>query len=211
MEDTWPYFHPPVTFKLFQPICNGISLVWKRKHQCLPTKLFGILHFHLSFPLPFVCCLFEILDKVWSRFNCPNLGEDCLHVWPTRRMDKVKYNFFRSAFSKGEGKTTTTTTTKRYNYDTIPFMIPEVDGVRILTNDRCEFLQRVPGTFPFVCLFVCLFVFTLPFHPILPQTDSQVNIFNIGSTAASALLFDAWDHFEVQLDYFLKAKKRAKE
>lgn len=58
----------------------------------------------------------------------------------------------------------------RYFYDEPVFLIPECDGVRILSNTSMEFLQRVP--------------------------DSTVTIFRIGSTSPAALLYDALDHFD---------------
>ncbi|KAL8172309.1 hypothetical protein V2J09_024113 [Rumex salicifolius] len=58
----------------------------------------------------------------------------------------------------------------RYFYDEPIVLIPECDGVRILTNTSMEFLQRVP--------------------------DSTVSIFKIGSTTPAALLYDALDHFD---------------
>ncbi|KAJ9685966.1 hypothetical protein PVL29_015044 [Vitis rotundifolia] len=58
----------------------------------------------------------------------------------------------------------------RYLYDEPIILIPECDGVRILSNTSMEFLQRVP--------------------------DSTVSIFKIGSTLPAALLFDALDHFD---------------
>lgn len=57
-----------------------------------------------------------------------------------------------------------------YLYDEPVILIPECDGVRILSNTIMEFLQRVP--------------------------DSTVSIFTIGSTSPAALLFDALDHFD---------------
>ena len=33
----------------------------------------------------------------------------------------------------------------RYFYDGCVHLIADVDGVRIVTNDVCEFLQKVPG------------------------------------------------------------------
>eukprot|EP00897_Mesotaenium_endlicherianum_P008023 jgi/Mesen1/7249/ME000373S06324 len=58
-----------------------------------------------------------------------------------------------------------------YSYDdTWLALVPECDGLRILTSTRMEFLHRVP--------------------------DSTVEIFRFGSTAPGALLFDAMDHFE---------------
>ncbi|KAL6328996.1 hypothetical protein AAG906_007286 [Vitis piasezkii] len=58
----------------------------------------------------------------------------------------------------------------RYLYDEPIILIPECDGVRILSNTSMEFLQRVP--------------------------DSTVSIFKIGSTLPAALLYDALDHFD---------------
>ncbi|KAA8526197.1 hypothetical protein F0562_008064 [Nyssa sinensis] len=58
----------------------------------------------------------------------------------------------------------------RYLYDEPIILIPECDGVRILSNNSMEFLQRVP--------------------------DSTVSIFKIGSTLPAALLYDALDHFD---------------
>ncbi|PKI55713.1 hypothetical protein CRG98_023929 [Punica granatum] len=58
----------------------------------------------------------------------------------------------------------------RYLYDEPVILIPECDGVRILSNSSMEFLQRVP--------------------------DSTVSIFKIGSTSPAALLYDALDHFD---------------
>ncbi|KAK4369093.1 hypothetical protein RND71_012885 [Anisodus tanguticus] len=58
----------------------------------------------------------------------------------------------------------------RYFYDEPVLLIPECDGVRILSNMSMEFLHRVP--------------------------DSTVSIFQIGSTLPAALLYDALDHFD---------------
>ncbi|KAG0454964.1 hypothetical protein HPP92_024256 [Vanilla planifolia] len=58
----------------------------------------------------------------------------------------------------------------RYLYDEPVILIPECDGVRILSNSSVEFLQRVP--------------------------DSSVSIFQIGSTRPAALLYDALEHFD---------------
>ncbi|XP_022759131.1 protein VACUOLELESS1-like isoform X2 [Durio zibethinus] len=57
-----------------------------------------------------------------------------------------------------------------YFYDEPLVLIPECDGVRILSNTSMDFLQRVP--------------------------DSTVSIFKIGSTSPAALLYDALDHFD---------------
>ncbi|XP_031257180.1 protein VACUOLELESS1 [Pistacia vera] len=58
----------------------------------------------------------------------------------------------------------------RYFYDEPVVLIPECDGVRILSNTSMEFLQRVP--------------------------TSTEYIFAIGSTSPAALLYDALDHFD---------------
>ncbi|CAL9013237.1 unnamed protein product [Prunus brigantina] len=60
----------------------------------------------------------------------------------------------------------------RYFYDEPIILLPECDGVRILSNSSMEFLQRVP--------------------------DSTESIFKIGSTSPAALLYDALDHFDRQ-------------
>lgn len=58
----------------------------------------------------------------------------------------------------------------RYIYDEPIILIPECDGVRILSNTSLEFLHRVP--------------------------DSTESIFKIGSTLPAALLYDALEHFD---------------
>ena len=35
----------------------------------------------------------------------------------------------------------------RYYYDGWVHLLPDADGVRLITNDVCEFLQKVPGKF----------------------------------------------------------------
>ncbi|KAF9114225.1 hypothetical protein BGX27_011427 [Mortierella sp. AM989] len=58
----------------------------------------------------------------------------------------------------------------KYSYDDAIFLIPEIDGIRVISSEKCEFLQKVP--------------------------DVTENIFKIGSTAPAAMLYDALDHFE---------------
>ncbi|KAI9106064.1 Vps16, N-terminal region-domain-containing protein [Phlyctochytrium arcticum] len=58
----------------------------------------------------------------------------------------------------------------KYTYEGIVRLVPEIDGLRIISNEKCEFLQRVP--------------------------TSMEEVFKIGSTAPGAILFDAFDHFE---------------
>lgn len=33
----------------------------------------------------------------------------------------------------------------RFEYDAWVHLVPDFDGIRIFTNDVCEFLQNVPG------------------------------------------------------------------
>ncbi|RHZ79068.1 hypothetical protein Glove_152g21 [Diversispora epigaea] len=58
----------------------------------------------------------------------------------------------------------------KYSYDDSIYLIPEVDGVRVISSDKCEFLQKVP--------------------------NATEEIFKIGNTVPPAILFDALDHFE---------------
>lgn len=58
----------------------------------------------------------------------------------------------------------------RYDYEEPLVLVPECDGVRIISNSSTEFLQRVP--------------------------DSTVSVFKIGSTSPAAMLYDALDHFD---------------
>ncbi|KAG0320863.1 hypothetical protein BGZ99_004280 [Dissophora globulifera] len=58
----------------------------------------------------------------------------------------------------------------KFSYDEALFLVSEIDGVRIIGSEKCEFLQRVP--------------------------DVTESIFKIGSTAPAAMLYDALDHFE---------------
>lgn len=73
-----------------------------------------------------------------------------------------------------------------YIYDEPLVLIPEWDGVRVLSNTSMEFVQRVP--------------------------DSTVSIFKIGSTSPASLLFDALDHFDrqsakVRIFFFFKHRQ----
>ena len=38
----------------------------------------------------------------------------------------------------------------RYYYDGWVHLLADLDGVRLITNDVCEFLQKVPGTYHLV-------------------------------------------------------------
>lgn len=56
------------------------------------------------------------------------------------------------------------------DYDSFVFLLPDIDGVRILTNDKCEFLQKVP--------------------------EPTEEAFRLGSDAPAAILLDALDQLE---------------
>eukprot|EP01102_Stenamoeba_stenopodia_P011451 TRINITY_DN351_c0_g1_i4.p1 TRINITY_DN351_c0_g1~~TRINITY_DN351_c0_g1_i4.p1 ORF type:complete len:422 (+),score=90.51 TRINITY_DN351_c0_g1_i4:115-1380(+) len=58
----------------------------------------------------------------------------------------------------------------KYSYEEPLFLVPESDGVRVITNSKCEFISRVP--------------------------DVTESIFKIGSTSPAATLYDAYDNFE---------------
>ncbi|CEG84394.1 hypothetical protein RMATCC62417_18203 [Rhizopus microsporus] len=60
----------------------------------------------------------------------------------------------------------------KYSYEDPIYLVSEIDGVRIMSNDKCELLQKVP--------------------------DSTEKIFKIGSTDPPAMLYDALDHYEVR-------------
>eukprot|EP01105_Mastigella_eilhardi_P020596 TRINITY_DN4916_c0_g1_i1.p1 TRINITY_DN4916_c0_g1~~TRINITY_DN4916_c0_g1_i1.p1 ORF type:complete len:904 (+),score=217.69 TRINITY_DN4916_c0_g1_i1:217-2712(+) len=59
--------------------------------------------------------------------------------------------------------------TLSFKYEEPVRLLTECDGARIISQEKCEFLQRVP--------------------------EVIVNIFQIGSTSAGAMLYDAVDHF----------------
>lgn len=58
----------------------------------------------------------------------------------------------------------------RYYFDGWVHLLPDIDGVRLITNDVCEFLQKVP--------------------------DSTEDVFKLGSTSAASVLLDAMDQLE---------------
>ncbi|KAF8474481.1 vacuolar assembling/sorting protein VPS16 [Russula ochroleuca] len=59
--------------------------------------------------------------------------------------------------------------TLQYYYSGPTFAVTEVDGVRVIAADACDFIQKVPA--------------------------SSVSVFRPGSTSPSAILFDAWENF----------------
>ncbi|KAH3767787.1 vacuolar protein sorting-associated protein 16 [Pelomyxa schiedti] len=57
----------------------------------------------------------------------------------------------------------------KWSYDQPLILVPESDGVRVFSNETCEFVHKVP--------------------------DVSVQIFQIGSTAPAAMLYDALEHY----------------
>lgn len=76
----------------------------------------------------------------------------------------------------------------RYFYDGWVHLIADIDGVRIITNDVCEFLQKVPGE-----LSLCLDHSTV--H-LTGSTDVTEDVFKLGSTSPASVLLDAIDQLE---------------
>ncbi|OAD74766.1 hypothetical protein PHYBLDRAFT_124139 [Phycomyces blakesleeanus NRRL 1555(-)] len=58
----------------------------------------------------------------------------------------------------------------KFTYDDPIYLAAEVDGIRIISNEKCELLQKVPA--------------------------ATEEIFKIGSTSPAAMLYDALDHYE---------------
>ncbi|KAL8936002.1 MAG: hypothetical protein Q9211_004401 [Gyalolechia sp. 1 TL-2023] len=58
----------------------------------------------------------------------------------------------------------------RYYFDGWVHLLPDIDGVRLITNDVCEFLQKVP--------------------------DCTEDVFKLGSTSPASVLLDAMDQLE---------------
>ncbi|EMC97761.1 hypothetical protein BAUCODRAFT_66530 [Baudoinia panamericana UAMH 10762] len=58
----------------------------------------------------------------------------------------------------------------KFYYDSIMHLLPDIDGIRVLTSDICEFLQKVP--------------------------DPTEEVFRLGSTSPASVLLDALHHLE---------------
>ena len=74
----------------------------------------------------------------------------------------------------------------KYGYDGGVYMIPEVDGIRIISNELCEFFQvrceRLDDN--------------LDMRVQKVPKDTE-NVFKSGSTQPPAMLYDAVEHFDV--------------
>lgn len=75
----------------------------------------------------------------------------------------------------------------RFYYDGWVHLLPEFDGVRIITNDVCEFLQKVPGKH---CNTMSRML------ALTDCSDATEDIFKIGSTSPASVLLDAIDQLE---------------
>jgi hypothetical protein len=74
----------------------------------------------------------------------------------------------------------------RYFYIGATFAVTEIDGVRVIGQEVCDFIQKVPGMKSHPLNSVCWT------HVI---TVSTMSVFRPGSTSPSAILFDAWESF----------------
>ena len=66
-------------------------------------------------------------------------------------------------------------------------LITEIDGLRIISYDFCEFLQKVPGKSKSRSFETQL---------LMPLSDSTLQVFKPGSVSPAAILFEATEHFE---------------
>ena len=77
----------------------------------------------------------------------------------------------------------------RYTYAGTTFAITEIDGVRVISSDVCDLIQKVPSK-----SFFHFFCYLNPPY-INNYVASSLSIFRPGSTSPSAILYDAWESF----------------
>jgi vacuolar protein sorting-associated protein 16 len=82
----------------------------------------------------------------------------------------------------------------KYSFDGVVHLVSEVDGVRIITNDKSLLLQRVPSAF---IIFHLITNHLLSFSKMIFNIAATEEVFRIGSTSPGAVLYDALEHFEV--------------
>lgn len=75
----------------------------------------------------------------------------------------------------------------RYFYTGAVQLVTEIDGIRIISDDLCEFLQKVPGMFVFNHYRALIKI---------KISDSTLQVFKPGSVSPAAILFEATEHFE---------------
>lgn len=81
----------------------------------------------------------------------------------------------------------------RYFYSDPVYLLGEIDGTRIISNEACEFLQIVPRQFYLSRLPYSKF-FSTDFRNLL--LESSQDVFRPGSASPSAILFEAAELFE---------------
>ena len=74
----------------------------------------------------------------------------------------------------------------RYFYSGSAFAVTELDGIRIIGSDVCDFIQKVPCKNHYVAIFGIFLILSLA---------SSVSVFRPGSTSPSAILYDACESF----------------
>lgn len=75
----------------------------------------------------------------------------------------------------------------RYSHAGPTFAVTEPDGVRVIGPDFCDMIQKVPCTQPVSLLWSFVILSRI--------VASSLSIFRPGSTAPSAILYDAWESF----------------
>ncbi|KAK9453805.1 Vps16, N-terminal region-domain-containing protein [Dipodascopsis uninucleata] len=104
-------------------------------------------------------------QKKYSEYDTGTLESPSQVIWCSNDCIVVAWETELRIIGPGGG-------TLSFFYDSHVALIPESDGIRIISNDRCEFLAKVP--------------------------EITTDIFRIGSTSAPAILLDAVDQLEMQ-------------
>ena len=74
----------------------------------------------------------------------------------------------------------------RYYYDGWVHLLADIDGLRLMTNDVCEFLQKVPGMEQSNTIYAIS-------NKVIDESEE---VFKLGSTAPASVLLDAVDQLE---------------
>ena len=83
----------------------------------------------------------------------------------------------------------------KYSYRSPLVLVPECDGVRIISNEKCEFLHRVPKSTVSTCHIQAL-VSSVCSSWADSSFAAQEDVFKIGSLEPAAILHDAMEFFE---------------
>lgn len=73
-----------------------------------------------------------------------------------------------------------------YLYSPSPVLVGDMDGLRIISTESCDFIEKVPGTSSSFHFFTSL----------TPLSDASLAVFAPGSTHKGALLVEALESFE---------------